>query len=250
MKRTATTCSSGLELLERLVKDQTLSGPTTLLVCSTKEDFLHDIALSILQGPPATDSRSSQDVGSKLDDPQARNGPFVHSFLKPTLGLLSRANSIYAIFCASVPSLRAYLATLGEPQSLSSETSPAAAFRDPIRNLVVYNLVHLHLDTSQFSAQGLSRTLAAVVSASSHLEIERFELVEGMDPATPSRVATTIWDATVPLLSQSVKIGGGKGNVQQWTGREIMVRDVARRWFDFVEVKDHAGKEGEGFLGS
>ena len=56
------------------------------------------------------------------------------------------------------------------------------------------------------------------------------------DPTNPNR-GSRLWDAQVPLLSASVKLGQ---DGSRWGGRATSIRRIAARWFTFADAK---GKE-------
>ena len=94
----------------------------------------------------------------------------------------------------------------------------------------------LHHGTSEFSVQGLSRSLSLAVSAAAARSATQLRLAECADVHDPSNPAMgfRVWDSQVPLLSGSVRLSGEGGN---WAGRSISVRRVVARWFIFEERK-------------
>ena len=124
--------------------------------------------------------------------------------------------------------------------------------------LAVLNPLALHSSTSEFSAQGLSRTFAAAVEAAERagvqLVVEETEPedgdegdegihgVEGEDDlhrgdeeregAGPKKDP---WRQQVPFLNGSVRIGGGE---RLWAGRMIEVQKVVGKWCRFISLDD------------
>ena len=179
---------------------------TTLLVCSTREHFLEQLVAAILS--PAEGNAASE-------------GP---QFLTKTIGLLSQSSKIKLVFCPSLENLRAYISVL----SMAS-TKPQSN-RRPL--LGVLNPLALHRSTSEFSAQGLSRTLAAAVevTAKQGVDLVLCECLDAMDGTDGGREA--LWSVQVPLLNQTARFGA-----EESTGRggNVTVKRVAQRWFEFNE---------------
>ncbi|RMD45114.1 hypothetical protein DV735_g118, partial [Chaetothyriales sp. CBS 134920] len=194
-----------IDLLGFLVRD-TPHLPTTLVVCSSKQDFSTELLGQIrAQEKQAT----------------ARATALSSSVLTPTLGLLAASQSVKIVYCPSLPVLRAYLAKY---------TASTDAYQ---HRLEVLDLIALHHGTSEFTLQGISRTLASLVSAACHsrADLRLVECCSVDDPANPFR-GPRLWEAEVPLLSGSIKMGE---EASRWGRRGISVRKIASRWFSFQE---------------
>src|SRR2546421_7837146 len=109
MKAIITNFEYATDLLEHLVDKRACH--TTLVVCSTRKDFLDQIVPPILGLQPQEISPSQESVG---DDEQTSE-PLPHRFLSPTLQLLARSRSIKLAYCASLNTLRAYLSSYAAP---------------------------------------------------------------------------------------------------------------------------------------
>ena len=88
--------------------------------------------------------------------------------------------------------------------------------------LAIIDLLGLHYSTTEFTAQGLSRTLAGVVEVTAQVgaELVLCECADGHD---------ALWDAQVPLLSSSAVQDSGDDNTLQGG---VPVRRIVQRWFD------------------
>ncbi|OJD36511.1 uncharacterized protein BKCO1_11000158 [Diplodia corticola] len=144
--------------------------PTSLVVCSSRADFeqlLHRLA---------EDARTSERVASAgTQDSQEHSPspppPLLDELLMPTIHNLFTTSTIHVTFCASLEALRAYLSSLttrasGDPASQPTQAS--TSFGGPTSSypiLALLNPIALHRETTSFSAQGLSRTLAVAVEA-------------------------------------------------------------------------------------
>lgn len=97
--------------------------------------------------------------------------------------------------------------------------------------LAVLDLLALHIPTSEFSAQGLSRTLAMTVevSARERMDLVLCECQNAVDPAS-RETGGRLWYEHVPILNGSVRMGGEDSS---WGGRGVPVKRVAERWFQF-----------------
>ena len=187
---------------------------TVLVVCSTRDVFLKQL-LAI------TRAHSSETAES-------------HPILTKTIGLLSDSSRIKLVYCPTLENLRAYLAVL--PSSGDLMQGPVAEKQKTQKPLMaILDLVALHLQTSEFSAQGLSRTFATTVEAASREGMD-LVLCECQNASNhEDERGEILWYTTVPLLNSSVRRGG-----RAWLGRSVPVNRVAQRWFEFIESSQPA----------
>ncbi|OOF97100.1 hypothetical protein ASPCADRAFT_143251 [Aspergillus carbonarius ITEM 5010] len=183
---------------------------TLLLVCSTRELFLEQLlAASHMQPAEAVDR---------------------HHMLTKTIGLLSKSRRIKLIFCPMLEHLRAYLSVIKFPENLRIVSDEGRQARRPL--VAILDSLALHMPTSEFSAQGLSRTFALAVEVSSRADMDLVlcECRDAADPADSGR-GEVLWYTQVPLLNSSVRIGEESTSFR----RGVPVRRVVERWFDFNE---------------
>ena len=228
MKRTVADFTFAVDLLEALIHDDT-SRAITLVICSTRQAFLRQIAPTILT-PQAQEIPASQEGSDEDESPQE---PLPHRFLVPTLGLLASAKALKLAFCPSVKSLRAYLSIC---TAATKVTGPCET--DDMGSLIIVDLVLLHRDTLEYSVQGLSRSFACGVEAAARNSMN-LRLVECRDihGVHDSSRGYDLWNAQVPLLSGSVRLGG---DGESWAGRVISVKNIASRWFELEEKRPEA----------
>ena len=204
-------------------------APTTLLICSSKEIFLKDLLSSVVE------------TASELQDESSEVSASQHYLLNPTIHLVARSSSVNLVFVPTLPHLRAYLEIYGT----SSESASSVAF-DPnsdhlVPFLAVWGLVHLHRSTADYSAQGLSRTLASAVEAVSY---ESHKLVlaepqltpergESENPDPPDTTSDSPWKDRVPLLSGSIRYGGGERNL---AGNTTEIGSILAKWCTFIKL--------------
>ena len=224
------------ELLEDLCTDPP-STQTNLIVCSSKEDFLGQI-IPALDGHDDESRPTTPRSGEGHSQPDPASPPRLsRDFLSPILHLLSTSQSVNLIFCPTIPTLRGYLSGyVSLPGPASCESRPSSLHASQV---IVLNLLALHHGSSEFNLQGLSRSFATAVAAahrtSRHLTLA--ECRDISDPSSPIR-GSGLWQAEVPLLSGSIKIGEGGAS---WGRRTISVLKVASRWFSVQEGERGGG---------
>lgn len=228
MKATITNFEYATDLLEHLIDSH--ASPTTLAVCSTRKDFLAQIAPAILTPRPQEIPLSQESFID--DDPTPKSNPLPHRLLIPTLQLLARSRTIKLVYCPSIDTLRAYLSSYAAPVVVPESTGSVSS---PKPLLAILDLVLLHYATSEFSVQGLMRTFASAAEAANQnsMDLLLCECKDIHDPTNPSR-GPRLWDTDVPLLSGSVRLGSGGSS---FAGRMVSVRRVAGRWFSFEKSR-------------
>lgn len=245
--------------------------PTILLISSTQSQFVRDI----------------------LFTPSLDNGLPSESLLRPTLHALSIAPHISMVFTPTLSHLRAWL-TVADRSSFA-QPAPSTPFAAPktkhndkegVREttkhrgrLVVWNLVTSSCRTSEWSVQGLSETLAALIDCGHRLDCD-IDLLEASEPlaqlAEPSseiiavseddimqdwaegreredagahedgnaaeeaRTRNDIYHRRLPMLNGSSR-RAGLNESAAWSGRTLEVGVVLRRWFDFAASMAETG---------
>lgn len=116
--------------------------------------------------------------------------------------------------------------------------------------LVVYGLLECHRHTSEWSAQGLGNSLAALVDAGSRTgrRIVLFEelakdflrtrgdeadIEEPREENTRRRYTKKIWEERVPMLNGNTKRAGFDSEGGGWSGRTVEAGRILARWFKF-----------------
>ena len=209
-----------MDLLENLAHNQS-HNPRELVICSPREEFLDQILsgqrerqdnLRATQHPDGDEGEEAQNDGASVSG---------LDFLSPTLSALSTSRFIKLVFCPTVSSLRGYFSSRS-PISISTTSYKTT-------DLIILNLVTQHHSSSEFTFQGLSQTLATIVSASTRMG-QVVQLVECKDAKDPANAVSgsALWNAEVPLLSMSIKIGEDGA---RWGRRTVAVHKIASRWF-------------------
>lgn len=209
-----------VEFLQHIL-DST-SSPTILLICHARTYFLDQIYESVTAETEHDDDQAAIDVIEEDETATLTN----HALLSRSLHTIAHSKRVQLVFCPRVDILRAFL---------SGRLAAMASSRSDTSILAVLDLVALHHETTEFSVQGLSRTLALLVetAAGNGLEVLLNECKDVHDLENIHR-GPRLWEAQVPLLSGSVKLSG-EGN--RWAGRVISVKRVAGRWFIFERVQ-------------
>ncbi len=236
------------------------SSSTTLIVCSSREDFLNYLLeSSSTVTATATGSRSR----SHGQPQQASDGGATVDFLlEPSLWHIRAASTLRIAYCPTVQHLRAYLSSVFSasaaaaprhgPSSRGSSSSSAAhhAVGSPLHTLALLNMVGLHRYTSEFTAQGIGRSLALAVEAAAHRRA-RLVVCECSGEATEcSSVGGDgdddddagdggFWyDEQVPLLSRRA-LGS---NDEAWLECRVSIRSIFARWCLFEEKEEKKKK--------
>ncbi|KAL9039813.1 MAG: hypothetical protein Q9180_002304 [Flavoplaca navasiana] len=162
----------------------------------------------------------------------------VHPLLVPTIHQLAASKTVNMAFASSLPHLRAYLASYLPPKDVLKESKlfPESGQRCPL--LVIYGLINLHRATTDYSVQGLSRSLAIAVETA-ELSIMRLLLVEdsadwecsNLETGSEAAAVTVNdpWKEQVPFLNSSVLSSGDR----LAAGRTVEVGAVIAKWCDF-----------------
>jgi len=165
--------------------------------------------------------------------------PFLYpsTVLTPTIHLLATSRTINLTFAPTLTNLRAYLAIYEPPVD---PTGPNVTYDKPGKRTPIFgvlNLLEVHRGTSDFSAQGISRTLAGAVAAAARSnmqllvnELPRSEEEYDVKDLQIQHSEGEPWTEQVPLLCGSLRFGEDQ---KIWAGRTVEVRQVVARWCQF-----------------
>ncbi|OJZ83968.1 hypothetical protein ASPFODRAFT_49450 [Aspergillus luchuensis CBS 106.47] len=212
----------------------TQDAPTTiLLICSTKEQFLEQLLLASSSGS------------------EEHHHQHNHILTKNTIGVLSKSSSIKLVYCPTLEHLRAYLSVIRSPEdgvglqrellTTTAEEKERQTKQPPppsppsLPLMAILNPLALHVPTSEFSAQGLSRTFAAVVEAADRggmdlVLCECRDVGDSMGSGGGNGMGEVSWHTQVPLLNSSVRVGEERTS---YRGGGVPVKRVVQRWFEF-----------------
>lgn len=190
--------------------------PTTIVVGSTKTEFQQSLVEDI------THLLTLQEKDPELASP-------CHPFLTASLSQIAISRHIRIIFAPTVTHLRAQLSVFTpEDSPISKPPNHVPSTRPP--TLLVYGLLALHRDASEWSAQGIGNSAALLVDSASRNEFQAVVIepkgVGGHDDIEH------LGGEMVPLLNGTARRDDGS-----WSGRGVSVRQVMSRWFGFEDQK-------------
>ena len=209
-----------------------------ILVCSSREAFLEAVHLEICESMEEGASDPADDITLR---PR-------HSLLIPTIHLLAKARSVDLVFTPTMQHLRALLGTIIADNAENCENITLSKTHLLSSKLLILGLLDSHRATSEYSAQGLSRTLAMAAEASlaSRRDLVLVELVpankDESDMAfdeNEHQVQTDPWMEQIPILNGSIRSGGDE---RVWAGRTVEVARVIGRWCRIVKSNDASGR--------
>lgn len=240
---------------------------TTLIICQKREEFIDclvsDVSTNLLNQKLPTQYNLNQSITSSLSEEESENEGFRNEefergnlLLIPTLKQVAIAQHIHVVFIPTITHLRAYLATFpsitqANPSSLLDvEKIPTGINihrKAPL--LFVYGLVNLHNDTCEWSAQGLSNTLAGLIEAGQRSsrkvvvaeDWQRTKFLEVNDELNADTGDTSrerVWEIRVPILHTRSKKLGHQSEGQPWAGRTTEIGRIYARWFKFGARKN------------
>ncbi|KAK8051611.1 hypothetical protein PG993_002996 [Apiospora rasikravindrae] len=269
--------------------------PTTLIICSSRAVFLEALTNETTQHQQPTPDNGSTLEEANIDNqdtlisggsqtqqhhyqqqipprPPPPPDPNIRLLSSP-LYQLSISRHIRTIYTPTVTHLRSYLAVFSPDSSSNPITSPPSSFRSPtVRrppHLILYGLVALHRDTSEWSAQGLGTTCAVVAETGRRLGW-RVEVADPPGSSPPPDQSPhdhdhdhdhALSDEThrdggrrdtvrgeeslqellgekLPILSGGVPLRPGLSDADEgggWSGRAVEVGRVLSRWCYFAK---------------
>jgi hypothetical protein len=230
------------ELLTYVLAHQ--AHPTTLIICQPRANFLTSLLNSIDQTSPLPNPNETETVESPSSPPEPAPG---HPLLIPTLHQIATSKSVKVVFIPTVSHLRAFVAAFDE---VDQDVLPVPQLEKQGKQsplIVVYGLVGLHRDTSEWSAQGLGNSVSALVEVGESWgkRVVCFEEREGEDlddvqeledEVSEGRMlkeVCRVWEQRVPMLNGSVRRAGMSSEDDAWSGRTVEVGRIFGRWFIF-----------------
>lgn len=217
------------------------NSSTTVVICSTRERFLEQLVASVSsQLQEHEQHRVSENESSSLlevDQPSPIKPPTTaESLLSNTIGSIASSQRVKLVFCPSLAHLRACISTfqLRPSHSNIDPKKQDAGRQRPV--IAILDFLAVHYMSTQFSAQGLSQTLALAVETAARTDstillCECNDAVNSGDRDHGPR----LWDLHVPLLNGGTIRSDNERASSSWSGRHVTVRQVAQRWFKFEE---------------
>ncbi|KAI1176713.1 hypothetical protein F4777DRAFT_248873 [Nemania sp. FL0916] len=251
------------ELLSYILNQH--AHPTTLIICSTKAEFLASIVEDIQNQSRSQhkNSRKTQDTtdhqqaAPRQDEPphaaqeeeedteEVKAKATKHALLSSPLYQVATSRHIRVVYIPTVTHLRAYLSVFSPDDSRvpAPPSLPAPTRAQASPTLTVYGFLQLHRDTSEWSAQGLSDTLSALVERASRLSWKATliepRVVSCSDDGGSLGLEELLREA-VPILNGGVRrlgLGADPNEGGGWSGRTVEVGRVLGRWTRFQKAQ-------------
>ncbi|KAI9158221.1 hypothetical protein HJFPF1_06212 [Paramyrothecium foliicola] len=190
--------------------------PTTLVIGCSNQDFVQTLMLDVTQ--TSAPSATQEDADPERRQP-AEEHPDPHPLLRAPLMQVVVSRHIRTVFVPTVTHLRAFLATFSVADSTvpAPPLAPSQSRHPPM--LLVYGFLEIHRGASEWSAQGLSISMSALVSAVAGGSL-RAAIVEPKG-ANGYEYAEQFLNEPVPILTGSSVRDDGT-----WRGRVAPSRRV------------------------
>ncbi|KAF3483123.1 uncharacterized protein GIQ15_02447 [Arthroderma uncinatum] len=215
---------------------QSNASTITLISCSTRDAFIEELCQSSTQekpGSPKPEASQAQDASEEsIADVEGETYTDDHHWLfSNTIDLISRSQRVNLVFCPTVEHLRAYLGGVFKLRKKRDEHEVEGCLYQGAPVLAIVNMVSIHSPTSEFSAQGLSRTSALAVEAAARAGVELILCeCKSMHDGDEIERGSRVWDAQVPLLNSMVR---SMGEERSPNVRTIQVKQILKKWFRF-----------------
>ena len=194
--------------------------PTTVIIGSSKTEFQESLIEDITHHLAFHDEQREDQ-----DNPTEPS----HILLKSSLFQIAISRHIRILFAPTVTHLRAYLSVFTpKDSSISAPPNHTPGSRPPL--LLVYGLLALHRDASEWSAQGIGNSAAFLVDAALRNEF-RAAVIEPKGVGGYEDLEQ-LGGEVVPLLNGTARKDDGS-----WNGRTVSIKQVLNRWFEF-EVRE------------
>lgn len=180
--------------------------PTTIVVASPKQPFLDALAQETAIG-----TENQEDVG--------------HPLLQKTLLQTAVSRHIRILFTPTVTHLRAFISTFSQRDSRTPAPPHMGDEEERTPLLMVYCFLELHRSTTEWSAQGLGTSAAALVEAAARNGF-RAAVVEPRGGGSGFEEIGEFLGERVPVLSG--------------TARTVETGRVLKRWFKEEVVSKQA----------
>ncbi|KAF3923996.1 hypothetical protein ABW21_db0203376 [Orbilia brochopaga] len=218
------------------------SPKDTIIICSSRGAFIRELLIDLHF--PVADIPADDDTDKPLTDAQ-------ELILHTPISALLATDAVSMVYCPSIHHLRAYLSSLtsthhiakNQKEDPESRAEDAAGDSSRLPYLAIHGLLPLHHLSTEWSAQGLSRTLASIIDTAT--TISRALLLSVSADSRAFGIA-----AELPLINsrmmrnntrqkgfyggEGFEEDGGEGKDLRFVGN---VRDVIRRWCRIVEAE-------------
>ncbi|KAI1336591.1 hypothetical protein F5Y15DRAFT_393398 [Xylariaceae sp. FL0016] len=217
------------ELLTYILHHHT--HPTTLIICSSRADFLSSVTDDIRHQTAENANAPAQDEPDLNDNTHTSQKPHPkHPLLSSPLYQVATSRHIRVVYIPTVTHLRAYLSIFPDSAKVPAPPPSSTARKKP-PHIFIYGFLDLHHDTSEWSAQGLGNTASAFVDLAHRLSWQAV-IIEPRTRSSATRLEDVLREA-VPILSGGTRRMGPGLEQGTWAGRTVEVGKVLKRWFCF-----------------
>ena len=219
--------TSILHLLDFLTRDR--HEIKVVIICSDRDSFIRGL-IELVNAP---EPNSIQEAEYELLTALLRH------LLTPSINNIALIRNVSVTFMPTLAHLRAYLSSgrliLVSSQHEASEMQ-ASRMQSKPPLVAVYGSLDLHHGTSEFSAQGLSRTMALLVEATwlAGARLVMAECDRNAEQETVEITAAPINDGLispfamkVPVLNRAIGYGRDE---RYWAGKTVQVGRIWARW--------------------
>lgn len=197
--------------------------PTTVIIGSSKPGFHASLIEDIAHHLTINGEQHQEDSPRDSSTLSAS-----HGLLKAPLYQIAISRHIRILFAPTVTHLRAYLSVFTPNDSpISAPPNHKPSSCAPF--LLIYGLLALYRDASEWSAQGIGNSSALLVDAASRNAF-RAAIIEPKGVGGHEDL-DYIGGELVPLLNGTRKDDGS------WSGRTVSIKQVLNRWFEF-QIED------------
>ncbi|KAH7134326.1 hypothetical protein EDB81DRAFT_803625 [Dactylonectria macrodidyma] len=194
--------------------------PATLIVGCSKQEFLSAVVEDVAQQLYLQDE---QPHGTENHETPS------HPFLKAPLYQVAISRHIRIIFTPTVTHFRSYLSVFSAADSpIPAPPNHVPDHKPPL--LLVYGLLALHRDASEWSAQGIGNSAAVLVDGAARNAFQPV-LVEPRGVGGYEDL-DHLCNEVVPLLNGTARKDDGS-----WSGRGVNIKQVLCRWFEFESLE-------------
>ncbi|ORY65140.1 uncharacterized protein BCR38DRAFT_301941, partial [Pseudomassariella vexata] len=206
--------------------------PTTLVICSLRSDFLASL-LEDIRHHTSSEHHEDEAAAQRMDaTPEIQAARVGQTLLSSPIYQVAIARHIRTVYVPTVTHLRAYLAVFSSQTSRIS--APPSTFNVSHRrppHLVIYGMLNMHRDTSEWSAQGLGDTSAVLVETGHRLGWQ-VAVIEPWKHGDRAGLEDLLKEK-LPILSGGARRLGLDTEERGWSGRTVEVGRVLGRWFQF-----------------
>ncbi|KAK6544706.1 hypothetical protein TWF694_001392 [Orbilia ellipsospora] len=207
----------------------------TIIICSTRNALLREILIDL--------GVSLQDIPSTVDHLTDAHKLISHS----PISTLLTTDLISMVYCPTIHHLRAYISSLTSTQHNTIKGINLDSNLQIKPYLAIHGVLPLHHLSTEWSAQGLSRTLSSIIDAA---KITSHNLLISVS----SNSHTFGISADLPLINSRMmknntkKKGfyGGEGFEDEESGQQDLrfvgkVKDVFSRWCKIIHIDKPSG---------